>query len=236
MNKRIIRIAVYPAAVGLLAALLAGCQSAQEKGRGAIVILSNPKDSVVELGGTATFEVAARARGQTEEKTKLTYQWFRNGEPIPEATRDELVIRRVSTNDVALYTCRVSLERKSTETKPASLMMYVPSAAGAPFPVFGTPVHTSGQSGCGSPCGGKVNYNAKWWVPDTGTTHTAADPQSTSTKVEYVGKRGDEGCGTGKVALPSHPPSAGYHFTIYFPAGTPVPTKAYAILLTGFIQ
>jgi hypothetical protein len=241
MIRKTIRLAICLAATGLLVALVSGCKKSEIADSGAEIkgsivhILVEPEDQLVNLGGTAHFKVDAEVARRVDEKSSLVYQWLRDTEVLSGKTNNPLVIEDVSTNNVGLYTCRVSLGRENAVTKPASLMMSVTNTGGGPFPVYGPPQSTPGGRGCGQPCVARVNYRQPW-TPDRTMTHSAADPLSTTTSVEYVGTSGDEACAHTKVSLPAHPPSRGYNFTIYFPSGTAVPSGAYAIVLTGFIK
>jgi hypothetical protein len=109
------------------------------------------------------------------------------------------------------------------------------------FTVYATPASVGGTiPGCPGTYAGSVSYtktiaNGWGWVPDTNNTSvfTAADGGGrTNTKVVYLGKNLDSGCGTNSVTVPNPPGSAVYRFTIYFPNN--VPGTNYPIVLTGF--
>jgi hypothetical protein len=63
-----------------------------------------------------------------------------------------------------------------------------------------------------------------------------ADLNRADTKVQAMGKSGDNFCGQTTINLPTPPTSAKYRFGIYFPPGAQIPTNAYPITLTGFDQ
>jgi hypothetical protein len=69
------------------------------------------------------------------------------------------------------------------------------------------------------------------WAP-TGTVHTATDTNRTDTKVEFIGKSNDTGCNQTTVTVPHPTTSTKYQFKLYFPDN--VPTKSYALTLSGF--
>ena len=111
-----------------------------------------------------------------------------------------------------------------------------------PLTLWGPPVTSGGGSGtCPGPYAGYVNYKktiALGWgyAPDTNNTtvYTATDNTRTDTKVEYVGKMGDNGCDQTTVTVPYPACSSKYRFTIYFPNNVPT-TNAYPISLVGFL-
>jgi hypothetical protein len=68
---------------------------------GAPAITVQPEDAPVCRGEAATLAVRASGSG-------LTYQWFKDGQPIPGATGASLTIARVTTADLGTYTVTVS--------------------------------------------------------------------------------------------------------------------------------
>ena len=74
------------------------------------------------------------------------------------------------------------------------------------------------------------------WKPSTNTTlHTITDTNSGATRIEYIGKFGDSGCGFGTVTLSTSPFSPAYRFGVYFPTNGTVPTnQPYWLKLSGF--
>ena len=205
-----------------------------------------------------TFTVRAKLPGPPLVRQTLKYQWQRRGPGltnfvnIVEATNDTFTIDKVSTNDVAYYRVTVTgsyYTNATTTSEPAQLLVWTKNS---PFNVYGSPVLASGSKGsCPGGYAGYVFYNngADWgWVADHPSfkTHKATDNSSTGTTVEAYGYCDDGPCDTQEVRL-SHtdpiPPCPNgdkedpkYQFTIYFPSGTSVPTSAYPITLTGFIE
>lgn len=64
-------------------------------------ITAQPRDQIVRLGNQARFEI--RATSEPPDNTPIRYQWFRNGEVLPGATRAELVVPQVGLVDLGLY-------------------------------------------------------------------------------------------------------------------------------------
>ncbi len=201
------------------------------------VILRQPEDQMVYFSSNATFKVVAQnADG---------YQWLRNGVPLPDQTNSSLTIKDAQISDVGYYLCNVFKDIEVVPTRAASLMVYTntvdPQTGIDPITVFGLPLLGGGGSGsCPGPYVGYVNYtktiaNGWGWKPDTNTTTVfyAMDANRTNTKIEYVGKFGDNSCAKTKVTVPNPPGSPSYRFTIYFTNN--VPTNAYAITLDGFL-
>ncbi len=80
------------------------------------VVTAAPDDQLVAAGRPVTFRVAARGEGP------LTYQWQRNGKPIPGATAAAYTLARAAASDHgARYRCVVSNRLGSTRSRPAAL-------------------------------------------------------------------------------------------------------------------
>jgi len=105
------------------------------------------------------------------------------------------------------------------------------------------PIGSVGSPGVKNPCpgtyAGYVDYQKTaaqgWgWKPNTNApAYTIRDTNRTDTKIVYLGKFSDNGCGQTTVSVPKPAPSQAYRFTVYF---TVVPTNAttYPLTLTGF--
>lgn len=79
-------------------------------------ITSHPQDQTVPLGASATFSVTASGA------QPLSYQWQRNSIDLPGATLSSYTIASVqSTDNGALFRCRVSNAFGSTTSNPARL-------------------------------------------------------------------------------------------------------------------
>jgi hypothetical protein len=191
---------------------------------------ANSADQLVELGGSATFSVNA-ADG-------ASYQWLRNGIPIPGQTNTVLTLANLQIEDAGFYSCTVSTSALAATTSAASLMVYTVSPDDLVV-VYAAPIVSSGGSGtCPGPYTGYVIYTKTvaqgWgWTPNTNdTVFTAKDTTRTNTKVQYGGDYGDSGCDETTVTIPNPPISPLYRFAIYFTNN--VPTTNYPIALTGF--
>ena len=235
MKKQIAWFVILAAAARLAVAQEISTQSDQPEFPRIII---QPEDQLVPMGSNATFTVIAT-------NGTLAYQWLRNGVAIDGQTNSSLTVENAGVNDVGYYLCDVYKDMETVPTRAASLMVYTssidPQTGVDPITVFGLPVSGSGSQGtCPGPYAGYVNYTKTiahgWgWAPDTSngnTIFTATDTNRANTKVEYVGKYGDNGCNQTTVTVPNPPISPVYRFTIYFASN--VPTNAYAITLDGF--
>jgi hypothetical protein len=200
-------------------------------------IIAQPEDQMVPFGSNAVFNVTAVNTDGC--------QWLRNGSPLDGQTNTSLVISNCDIKDVGYYSCNLYKDIETVPTRSASLMVYTntidPQTGVDPVVVFGFPVSGSGGSGtCPGHYAGYVNYTKTiaqgWgWVPDTtngNTLFTASDTNRTDTKIQYLGKYGDNNCNPTTVTIPSPASSPTYRFTIFFTNN--VPTNAYTITLDGF--
>ena len=200
-------------------------------------IIYQPEDQMVYLGSNAVFTVKAT---NTDG-----YQWLRNGNPINGQTNSSLIITNASIRDVGYYSCNLFKDIEVVPTRAANLMVYTstidPDTGVDPVTIYGLPLLGSGSLGtCPGSYAGYVNYTKTialgWgWAPDTSngnTVFTAADTNRIDTKIQYVGKYGDNGCNQTTITIPNPAISPKYRFTIYFTSN--VPTNAYAITLDGF--
>jgi len=97
-----------------------GTSSASESFRvlvksGAPVILREPEDIVELNGGITAFSVVA------EGKPELSYQWFFNENPIPEATQASHLLEGVSSLDAGEYMVQVSNPYGAIQSRSATL-------------------------------------------------------------------------------------------------------------------
>jgi hypothetical protein len=102
------------------------------------VIIIQPTPLTVPLGGTAVFtnvSVPECSSGHLDcnnlthwapngnQKEKLTYQWYRNGTPIPGATDWSLTISNVQPQNVGNYRVRVFTPWQYLDSKSAALQI-----------------------------------------------------------------------------------------------------------------
>jgi hypothetical protein len=200
-------------------------------------IILQPNDQCVPYGSNAIFSVtAANAQG---------YQWYRNGNVLPNATNSILTIQNAQIQNVGLYSCDVYKGFQSIPTRSAQLEVYTnwidPQTGVDPMIVYSYPSTSGGGQGqCPGPYSGFVAYtlpytNGWGWVPDTSngnTVFTAADTNASNTKVQFIGEYGDLGCNQTTVTVPNPAMSPAYEFAIYFTNA--VPTNPYPIMLSGF--
>jgi hypothetical protein len=184
-------------------------------------------DQIVQVGDPVSYSVNAAAG--------TSYQWLHNGSPMKTQTNSYLTINEAGIDDAGFYSCNLSMNATVKQTSEASLMVYT-FTPDFDVVVYAFPVASPGNLGtCPGHYTGYVTYTKApptWgWAP-TNTVHTASDNNRTTTKVEYVGDYGDEGCGKTTVTIPTPTVSPAYRFGIYFTNN--VPTTNYAITLTGF--
>ncbi|MBP1770990.1 MAG: hypothetical protein H6P99_153 [Holophagaceae bacterium] len=79
-------------------------------------ITSQPLSQTVDLGGGATFAVAATTNGGT-----LSYQWRKDGQPLAGATLDTFTLAAVAGTDAGTYDAVVSNSLNGTTTTATSL-------------------------------------------------------------------------------------------------------------------
>ena len=85
-----------------------------------LAISVQPVSQTVGLGGSATFSVTATG-------SSVTYQWSRNGVPIPGATSSTLTIGNIQGGADASYTVTVSSGYGSVTSSPAALAVAAPA-------------------------------------------------------------------------------------------------------------
>jgi Immunoglobulin domain len=81
------------------------------------VIVQHPVSQTVALGGSVSFAVAATGSGP------FTYQWRKNGAPIPGATAATFSINSVLVSDAAEYTAMVTNPGGNATSQPATLTL-----------------------------------------------------------------------------------------------------------------
>jgi len=80
-------------------------------------ILSQPEGMTVAIGQAATFSVKATA------VPDATYQWLKNGEPIPGAMQSTLQLNNTKASDAARYTVAVTNGSGRAVSSPVSLVV-----------------------------------------------------------------------------------------------------------------
>jgi subtilisin family serine protease len=81
------------------------------------VIVEQPADQYSLVGGTVTFRV------QASGAPALSYQWYRDGSELPDATTSSLSINPVGAGDVAQYQAVVSNHLGTTTSREAQLTL-----------------------------------------------------------------------------------------------------------------
>jgi hypothetical protein len=82
-----------------------------------VVILGQPRSQNAFAGSNVTFTVAAYS------STPVTYQWRKNGDPIPGATTDTLALTNIDRDDEGDYTVIVSDAMASVTSDVATLIV-----------------------------------------------------------------------------------------------------------------
>ena len=88
------------------------------------VIAQAPASRTLNAGDSATLTVAALGEGV------LTYQWFKDGSPLPGATAPSLALANVTTTQAGLY--RVEVTNAGGTTRSAAATLTVTNTATAP--------------------------------------------------------------------------------------------------------
>lgn len=224
-------------------------------------ILQQPVDQCLPVGTLATFSVQASNAdtyqwyrnelpldGQTNSSLTISNASISDvGYYAASVIKgSESVPTRAALLNVYVTSAPATPSAPSGSMKPMSMNSMMTSAdlgSGGMITVYGAPVASSGSSGsCPGAYSGYVNYvktiSQGWgWAPDTNTTvYAASDTNRSDTIVQAVGKNLDYYCGQTSVTVPYPAPSPKYRFAIYFPPGAQIPTNAYPITLTGFLQ
>ncbi|MDF2193686.1 PQQ-dependent sugar dehydrogenase [Paraflavitalea sp. CAU 1676] len=95
------------------------------------VIGAQPQTTIVSVGGTASFSVLANGLG-------LTYEWMKDGTPIPDSDSSSVVLPNVVLTDSgALITCKVTNGFGQAISQPAVLRV---TSRLPPVPLINLPV------------------------------------------------------------------------------------------------
>lgn len=90
---------------------------------GGIAIVSPPQSQHVQPGAPVTFSVTAEAQ------SALSYQWRKNGDPIPGATSATYALAGASANDMGFYAVTVSTASAAVTSSYAALTVNVPGGS-----------------------------------------------------------------------------------------------------------
>ena len=85
-----------------------------------LAITTQPVSQTVAPGGTATFTVAI------DGPDAATYQWFKDGTPLADATAAQLTLDAVTTVDNGVYSVAVASESNTRVSRPAFLLVAAP--------------------------------------------------------------------------------------------------------------
>lgn len=145
------------------------------------VIGSHPQNQIVSVGQNATFSILANGLG-------ISYQWLRNGVPIPNETSSTLTLSNVQLADNNTnYSCKVTNEHGSVTSNTALLEVTTRKApepvinlpaAGATY-IAGTTIQFSGSAT--DEVQGNLPASALTWKIDfhhDTHSHPALDPTS----------------------------------------------------------
>jgi len=83
------------------------------------VIVKQPEDVVVMPNQTAVFTVNATDPGPLS----LTYQWFKNGEPVPGQAAADFAVPQAQLADVAEYYVVVDNGQRAVQSRPVTLQL-----------------------------------------------------------------------------------------------------------------
>jgi glucose/arabinose dehydrogenase len=124
-------------------------------------ISSQPRDTTVSVGQSATFTVEATGGAP------LSYQWFRNGNSINGATSASYTLNNAQTSDSgATFTVRVTNPTGSVTSNPAKLTVVTNQP---PTATISTPSATLKYVG-----GQRIDYSATATDPEDGTLPASA--------------------------------------------------------------
>ena len=194
-------------------------------------ILLQPVDQCVLMGTPVTFSVQATnadgyqwyvnnnpidgqtngsltiANASTNDVGYYTASVIKGSEAVP--SRQALLNVYITSGLTSAVTTTVSNTLGSVTRLASRTFSALDLGGGGMITVFGTPIVSGGGSGqCPGPYSGYVNFTKTmsdgWgYAPTSGTTtHTAADPNRSDTKVQYVGYYGDFNCDQTTVTVP----------------------------------
>lgn len=107
---------VATAFLSLCLTWLCGCDGQSVE---APTILNQPQSIEAPKGQSATFKVDAKGNGS------LAFQWFKNGEALPDAQTPVLTLKPLKESDAGVYSVRVTNNRHgesaSLESEKAEL-------------------------------------------------------------------------------------------------------------------
>jgi len=98
------------------------------------ILAESPQSISVIAGEVATF--SAKAVGKDTDGTDVNFQWFVGKLAINDATADTLTIDAVDSEDVGVYSVRVSNQAGVTTTRPVRLkVLYPPEIVAHPMDI-----------------------------------------------------------------------------------------------------
>lgn len=98
-----------------------------------VTISTQPVSVTANIGESASFQVTASATGTDEP---LTYQWYRDGKPLPSATEASLTFPEITLFDVGIHPIRVKVSAGLAFAESAEVTLTVaapPTPAATPY-------------------------------------------------------------------------------------------------------
>lgn len=130
-----------------------------------VIITLQPAHQAVMIGSNATFIVGAAALGGGS----LTYQWFKDGAPIPAAQAAQLKLNRVQFSDAGSYQARVSSLAGAATSAVARLIVNVGPSLRSPLQDLAVPI--GGTARFAADVAGTLPLFFKWFKNDVVITN-----------------------------------------------------------------
>jgi len=119
------------------------------------VISNQPTSISVALGKSFTLQVSASGTPSP------SYQWFKNGTAISNATASSYSVGAATTSNAGSYTVRVSNSVGSVTSSPATVTVTAALTIKNAYPSYGTVTSTPSGINCGSACTANFVANSK---------------------------------------------------------------------------